>query len=69
MDRVTMTIDGMSCGHCVMSVRNALQAIEGVEIEEVKVGAATVAFDPSATSAERLRQAVEEEGYAVVAAS
>ena len=69
MERVTMTIDGMSCGHCVMSVRQALQAIDGVEVEEVKVGAATVAFDPGATSAERLTQAIVDEGYEVVAAS
>ncbi len=69
MNRVTMTIDGMSCGHCVMSVRKALQAIDGVEVQEVRVGAATVAFDPGATSADQLRQAVEDEGYEVVAAS
>ena len=69
MERITMTIDGMSCGHCVMSVRKALQAIDGVQIEEVKVGAARVAFDPGATSTQRLTQAIEAEGYDVVAAS
>ena len=69
MERVTMSIDGMSCGHCVMAVRKALQSVEGVQVEEVKVGAATVAFDPGATSAERLTRAIEDEGYEVLAAS
>ena len=69
MDRVTMTIEGMSCGHCVMAVRKALQAIDGVEVEEVKVGSATVAFDPAATSAEKLTEAVQDEGYEVVSAA
>jgi copper chaperone len=69
MDRVTMTIEGMSCGHCVMAVRRALQAIDGVEVEEVKVGSATVAYDPATTSAEQLAGAVQDEGYEVVSAA
>jgi len=69
MDRVTMTIEGMSCGHCVMAVRRALQAIDGVEVEEVKVGSATVAYDPGTTSAEQLAGAVQDEGYEVVSAA
>ena len=69
MERITMTIDGMSCGHCVMAVRRALQGIDGVEVQEVKVGTATVAFDPGAVSTDRLTQAIAEEGYEVVAAS
>ena len=68
MDRVTMSIEGMSCGHCVMAVRKALQAIDGVEVEEVKVGSATVAFDPAATNADQLADAVRDEGYEVVSA-
>ena len=65
MDRMTMKIGGMSCGHCVASVKNVLGALEGVQIEEVRVGEATVAYDPSATPREAITKAIEEEGYSV----
>jgi copper chaperone len=64
MNRTTLKIDGMSCGHCVTSVRRALEAVEGVTVEHVTVGAATVAYDPAATSPEQLVGAVTEAGYA-----
>jgi copper chaperone len=66
MDRLTMKIDGMSCGHCVGSVTNALEALDGVDVEHVSIGEATVAYDPGATSPATITQAVEDEGYAVV---
>jgi copper chaperone len=65
MERVSLAIDGMSCGHCVASVRRALEGIEGVQAERVDVGSASVAYDPGRTDATRIVQAVEEAGYAV----
>ncbi len=69
MERVTLTIDGMTCGHCVSQVTTALNDVDGVKVEQVKVGAATVAFDPSATSEAEIRRAIEDQGYAVAAAT
>jgi copper chaperone len=66
MDRITMKIDGMSCGHCVSSVDKALKKIDGVKVESVGIGNATVSYDPSAVSAEQIADAVADEGYAVV---
>jgi copper chaperone len=66
MDRITMKIDGMSCGHCVAAVTKALKSVEGVRIEGVDVGSATLAYDPAATSADRISQAIEDEGYQVL---
>ena len=65
MDRITMKIDGMTCGHCVAQVTKALKGLEGVEVEQVKVGSATVAFDPAAASEQGIAQAIEDQGYAV----
>src|SRR3712207_8287471 len=36
MERLTMTIDGMSCGHCARSVDSALQHLAGVTVEQVR---------------------------------
>lgn len=67
MERVTLKIDGMSCGHCVSAVTKALEAVDGVTLERVSIGSATVSFDETATSEERITKAVEDEGYPVAA--
>ena len=64
MEQTTITIQGMSCGHCVAGVKGALERLEGVEVQEVKVGSARVAYDPRAVTPERIAHVVEEEGYA-----
>lgn len=63
MEQTTIAIQGMSCGHCVASVKGALGRLDGVQVQEVKVGSATVAYDPGAVTPERIAQAVEEDGY------
>ena len=63
MERLTMQIDGMSCGHCVKAVREALAELPGVEVERVDVGSATVSYDPSHTPATQLADAVRDAGY------
>ena len=63
MTRTTLKIDGMSCGHCVMSVKKALDGLEGVSVENVAVGSATVAYDPAISSAEKIADAISDAGY------
>lgn len=58
-------IKGMTCGHCVMSVRKELSKHDGVTINSVKIGAAEVTVDESKVTEETLRKAVEEAGYTV----
>ncbi|MGA3159648.1 MAG: heavy-metal-associated domain-containing protein [Terracidiphilus sp.] len=40
MAEFTLHIDGMHCGSCVKRVTQALAAVEGVVVNEVRVGAA-----------------------------
>jgi copper chaperone CopZ len=40
MTEFTLHIDGMHCGSCVKRVTQALAAIEGVTVNEVRIGAA-----------------------------
>jgi copper chaperone CopZ len=62
--KTELKIEGMSCGHCVASVRSALESVAGVEKAEVDLaaGKATVEHQPG-TTAQALTEAVEEEGY------
>lgn len=67
MQRVTIAIEGMSCGHCVKAVSSALEKLDGVKIEEVSIGSATVVYDPEITPMERIAHAVREAGYEATA--
>jgi copper chaperone CopZ len=64
MERITVQIDGMSCGHCVAAVDRALRALPGVQVEQVDVGSATIAYDPASVSREGISDAVRAAGYA-----
>jgi len=58
-------IDGMSCQHCVMAVKKAIQKLD-VKNLDVKIGEASVEFDESKISEENIKKAIEEAGYIVV---
>ena len=61
-------IAGMSCGGCVASVSNSLSKIAGVSNADVKIGAATVIYDPALTNPAAIREAITTAGYALAAA-
>ena len=63
MERIELQITGMSCGHCVESVRRALSEIDGVTIEDVTVGRAHVAYDPLRMDAQQVIGAINDQGY------
>ena len=65
MERVHLTIDGMSCGHCVRAVDQALKDVPGVQVEQVEIGSAVIAYDDAAVKPEQIEALIAEEGYAV----
>jgi len=65
----TMEIGGMTCGHCLMAVRNALEGMAGVQVDEVRIGKAVVRFDEGAVKPEDVDEAIRDVGYDVVSAS
>lgn len=63
MERVTLGVQGMSCGHCVSAVRQALTEIDGVEVESVEIGGAVVRYDPRKANVGAMIDAVADAGY------
>jgi len=63
MQAMTLNIQGMSCGHCIAAVHQALGQLEGVQIQEVEVGHATIAYDPMVASPEQISAAIASAGY------
>lgn len=65
--RQTLEIGGMSCGHCVKAVKDALAELDGVTAEEVRIGRATVSFDASTIPSESIAEKIRDAGYTVLA--
>jgi copper chaperone len=63
MKQLKLEVSGMSCGHCVSAVRDALGAVPGVKVESVSVGSASVTFDESKTNVGELVDAIADAGY------
>ena len=61
-----LTIQGMSCGHCVMHVRKALGMLNGLNVESVEIGKALVEFDETIVTREHIAKTIEEAGYRLV---
>ncbi len=68
MSTITMTIEGMTCGHCVGAVTRALTAIDGVRVDQVVIGSAVVTFDPAKVAPDVILKTVADEGYAATTA-
>jgi len=65
MATAVLKVTGMSCGHCVQTVQQALQAVDGVERAKVDLdrASAVVDYDEARTSPRALANAVMDEGY------
>ena len=69
MQKATFEVTGMSCGHCVKAVDQALASMTGVSEKQVALGSVTVAFDAAQTDVSRIAAAIEDAGYQVRATS
>ncbi|UZX05153.1 heavy-metal-associated domain-containing protein [Arthrobacter sp. CDRTa11] len=67
----TVSVSGMTCGHCISSVSEELEALAGVEAVDVDLnarGISTVTITSSdELSPSEIGEAVAEAGYLVVA--
>jgi copper chaperone len=63
MTPLTLSITGMSCGHCLNAVNQALGKLPGVKLGSVQMGRATLEFDPATVTPEKIAGAVSEAGY------
>lgn len=63
MERLNLTIEGMSCEHCIRAVRGRLERTEGVKVDDVQIGSAVLEYDPGKTNADEIEEAIADEGY------
>ena len=60
------TVSGMTCAHCVMSVREEVSELPGVQSVEVDLASGRLAVAGEGVSDDAIRAAVAEAGYEVV---
>lgn len=62
-----LSIEGMSCNHCVGRVTSALTKVEGVTSAKVDLATKSAVVEGTTLADAQLKQAVEDAGYDVVA--
>ena len=63
--KLNLKIDGMGCEHCIKSVREALEGINGVKVLDVKIGSAEVEVENDSALNE-IREKLDDAGYDLV---
>ncbi len=64
----TLKVEGMSCQHCVNSIKNAVSALKGVARVEVDLNKkqVTVNYTAGSVTEENIKETIEDQGYEVV---
>ncbi len=66
MKQVTLTVEGMSCNHCVNSVEGALKNVGASGRVDLASNTVAIEYDENKVSLEALKEAIEEQGYDIV---
>ena len=68
MEKTTIKIEGMSCDHCVQAVTGAVSALPGISSVRVDLegGSAAVEYDPARSDIQKIKAAIEDQGFDVV---
>ncbi len=67
MEKITLKVEGMSCGHCKAAVEKALKETSGVRDAEVNLTSKSVevTYDQDRVDRAGLVNAIEDAGYDV----
>lgn len=65
MKEITINIEGMSCQHCVMRAKKAIEGLAGIASLTVEVGNAKVTFDETKIQQRDIENAIVKAGYKI----
>jgi copper chaperone CopZ len=63
MSKIEISIEGMTCGHCAMTVTNELATLEGISNVQVDHATGKATVESEGVSEDQLSAAIEEAGY------
>jgi len=67
MQQVTLKVEGMSCNHCVGAVEGALKEVGATGKVDLAAKSVEVSYDETQVTLAAIKEAIEEQGYDVVA--
>lgn len=69
MANAVLSVEGMSCGHCVKAIEDAVGVLPGVSAITVDLDAKTVAIEYDAAKGDlaTVKEAIDDAGYEVIA--
>ncbi len=65
MTDLRIQIDGMTCQHCVMRVKQAIESLPGIQDVTVEIGTASISFDASVIQQKEIEEAIVTAGYTI----
>ncbi|KQL21300.1 copper chaperone CopZ [Cytobacillus solani] len=67
MEKVTLNVAGMSCGHCVKAIEGSVGELAGVSKVNVHLENGTVDVEYSSTevSLDKIKETIDDQGYDV----
>ena len=69
-NRITLSVTGMTCQHCVGRVKSAVEAVAGTADINVNLDSGSVSFSVEGQdNTDRVREAIKAAGYDVAPAS
>ena len=68
MEKITLTVKGMTCMGCVKSVKNVLEPIPGVASVDITLdnGEVAINYDAARAGLDQFTAAIQDAGYEVV---
>ncbi|MBT2679570.1 copper chaperone CopZ [Bacillus sp. ISL-35] len=67
MEKVTLNVVGMSCGHCVKAIEGSVGELSGVSNVKVHLesGKVDVEYSPTKVSLDKIKETIDDQGYDV----
>lgn len=67
MEKVTLNVVGMSCGHCVKAIEGSVGELPGVLNVKVHLesGKVDVEYSPVEVSLDKIKETIDDQGYDV----
>ncbi|MDM5222356.1 copper chaperone CopZ [Peribacillus sp. NJ11] len=67
MEKNTLNVKGMSCGHCINSIEGSVGKLSGVNSVKVNLDSGTVEveFNPNDVTLDSIKETIDDQGYDV----
>jgi copper chaperone len=67
MEKITLNVKDMSCGHCINTIEGSVSDLSGVTTVKVNLDSGTVSveFNPNEVTLDKIKETINDQGYDV----